>query len=344
MKIYRQSYNGWKIEFLYSPYFEMICSLHVLVNPDHHIKKLEWAKEQRKAINEKLLRDIDDFGNRYFEWSSALDFQILSESVNSLSIIEALEYIQNIDLDVFMDVLNNKYFVPGDKIKNHSGKLRCKENNEYDIEQWQKIREKFISILKEYYYLHFQDELKKIEPFLVRSLKRHKVYSEKMEFLEFIKTLHNRIEIDDEAFHFHKYYRFDLNFKEITKILINISSFIDPHLLLGIMPGGLLNLTIRACGNEDYTETIPQDLKKGLRALGDDSRLKILRAIYRNPKSTQKLSNQLGLTEACISKHLKVLNEAGIVYSMRQGHFKLYGIDTMAIDILPMNIYQYLDS
>ncbi len=348
MKFYREEYSDWKIEFAYSPFFEMACSLHVLSNPDHHIGRLKWAENIYKHIDEKLLIDINYFGKHYYGWCSMMEFCEASNVVNSFSIIEAIEYIETLDINQFVYYLLNKD-ISINTIKNVLYKKNTSLPKGLNDEQKslfnkpESIRSRLINCLKEYYYLYFQDELKAIEPLLIRTLKRHKIYSEKMDFLDFINTLHERIEVNKTQFHFHKYKRFDVSFDEIKKIVIKASTFIGPHLLIGLPDDNILKLTIRVNPWETNPYEIPSDLHRILKALADQTRLKIIKNIYKNPSCTQSLAKNLNLTEACISKHLKVLDTAGLVYKKRKGNFIIYSVDSMAIDRIPMDLYQYLD-
>jgi DNA-binding transcriptional ArsR family regulator len=47
-----------------------------------------------------------------------------------------------------------------------------------------------------------------------------------------------------------------------------------------------------------------------MKALGDETRLKILRCIYKKINSTQAIARDLVMTEAGVSKHLKLMYEA----------------------------------
>lgn len=179
---------------------------------------------------------------------------------------------------------------------------------------------------------------------LVRALKRHKIYSEKMDFLEYIKTIHSRIEISRGSFHFHKYTRFDVHFEDVEKLRIRISSFIDPHLLLGIFNSSTIQLTIRANTGGKKELEIPSDLFKIMKALADETRIKILKLIYKKSECTQNLAMELNFSEACISKHLKVLQEAGLISGQRKGNYIIYSINCIQIDKVPMDIYQYFDN
>lgn len=60
------------------------------------------------------------------------------------------------------------------------------------------------------------------------------------------------------------------------------------------------------------------------RALGDETRLKLLRFIARGEVSCQELTRRIGLAQATVSHHLKVLSEAGLVAARREGPFHWY--------------------
>jgi len=54
-------------------------------------------------------------------------------------------------------------------------------------------------------------------------------------------------------------------------------------------------------------------------ALSDPTRIFILYALNENPLNVTELTNELGLPQPTISRHLKVLRERGLVFSERQG-------------------------
>jgi DNA-binding transcriptional ArsR family regulator len=73
---------------------------------------------------------------------------------------------------------------------------------------------------------------------------------------------------------------------------------------------------------------VPQEadhaVADGLRALGDETRLQITRMIAEQPRSTKELSELLKLSDSSISRHLKLLDGAGVVTKQRDGYFVLY--------------------
>ncbi|GGG84837.1 ArsR/SmtB family transcription factor [Edaphobacter dinghuensis] len=75
-------------------------------------------------------------------------------------------------------------------------------------------------------------------------------------------------------------------------------------------------------------------------ALGDETRLSlVVRLSDRQPHSISQLTHGSRLTRQAITKHLRVLEDAGIVQSNREGRESLFELHPEPID----EIRQYLD-
>jgi ArsR family transcriptional regulator len=61
-----------------------------------------------------------------------------------------------------------------------------------------------------------------------------------------------------------------------------------------------------------------------LRLLGDDTRLRLLRVLAREPMNVTELTSVLGLAQSGVSRHLGLLREAGLVAEDRSGTFTWY--------------------
>ncbi len=72
----------------------------------------------------------------------------------------------------------------------------------------------------------------------------------------------------------------------------------------------------------------------GFRALGDETRLQIARLVAEDPRSTKELAELLSLSDSAISRHLKILESAGLVTSRRDGYFVLYALAADRLDVL----------
>lgn len=63
-----------------------------------------------------------------------------------------------------------------------------------------------------------------------------------------------------------------------------------------------------------------------LKALADDTRLRIVSLLLADPLTVQQLAERLGATSYNVSKHLRILREAGVVTSSKRGRLLLSSI------------------
>lgn len=64
-----------------------------------------------------------------------------------------------------------------------------------------------------------------------------------------------------------------------------------------------------------------------LKAIADDTRLRIVKLLLQHNYCVGALARRLKLTEAAISQHLKVLREAGLLIGEKRGYFMHYDVD-----------------
>lgn len=76
------------------------------------------------------------------------------------------------------------------------------------------------------------------------------------------------------------------------------------------------------------------EVVSGYSALGDETRLQITRLVAEDPRSTKELAQLLSLSDSAISRHLKILEAAGIVSGRRDGYFVLYRLVPERLDVL----------
>lgn len=322
MKVFTGREGEWNIEFIYSPMFEMLCSLHVLLEPAHHLERLEWAEKMKDRLPEKLYNSLMEYGKKTCKWCVIMDLCNTHGECDDFNIMSALDYIADLPMKDFEGAFS-KY----------------KWHGEMDFNE--ECKKKMVRILKEYYLTYFERELRLIEPLLVRCLKKGSECSQRTGIFDYIKGLHSRIEVTDKAFLFHKYTLFTIPFDSLKRIIIRVSSFIDPHLLMDY-GDGMVQFTIRAHFDKGVDE-VPKDLLRIMKALADETRLKMLKIIYKQKSSTQSLACELNLTEACISKHLKTLYDADLLYRERGGSYIYYYLNASLLELIPLNINEYLN-
>jgi len=113
------------------------------------------------------------------------------------------------------------------------------------------------------------------------------------------------------------------------------SFFVWPHVRVNCDAPWPLALVYRAPHlTEGLQGSTPPELVRGLRALGDPTRLRILQQITRRPRSTQELARLVGLSEAGTSKQLRALAAAGILETRREGYYVVYSLVGEAVEAL----------
>ncbi|MDF2905608.1 MAG: putative transcriptional regulator [Herbinix sp.] len=305
-----------KGEFSYSPLFEMLASLHVITKPEHHLERAKWMNKVLDTLPSDLIDKIRDLSLITNEWMIVMDFAHMNP-YSDLTIPDAL-----IELDKLGLLQWNKLF----------------QSYQKRIDKEQRLL--ILRVMKDYYELLFQYEIAYLQPFLIRILKKEMEACKEEGLLFRLNQYHERLKVDTESivFHKNKEYRFKIN--NLSRIFVTASTFISPHLLMHEDKGDLYVTMLVPV--EEKKDIVPTDLVNLLKTLADETRLKILRELNKRPDSTQRLAIKLKITEAGVSKHLKLLYQVGLVSKHRQGYYIMYQLDRNAIDFLPYTLYEFI--
>ena len=76
---------------------------------------------------------------------------------------------------------------------------------------------------------------------------------------------------------------------------------------------------------------LPEDLLPGLRALSDGTRLRIIGMLRENEMYAQEIVARLGISQSAVSRHLSVLESAGIVQVRPDCGMKYYAINAQRV-------------
>lgn len=63
-----------------------------------------------------------------------------------------------------------------------------------------------------------------------------------------------------------------------------------------------------------------------LKALGEENRIRIVQMLLEKERSVNEISEELGVTQYNVSKHLRVLREAGLLETKKNGQQRLYSL------------------
>jgi DNA-binding transcriptional ArsR family regulator len=143
----------------------------------------------------------------------------------------------------------------------------------------------------------------------------------------------------------------DLSLTGTDQILLVPSHFVWPELVTVVQRDpldGRDRTTVLVCyalaemQREGRAPVPPEHLLKLLRSAGDATRLQVLQLLAQRPRSTRELAGLIGLTEAAISKHLKLLQDAGWVAPERRSYYVYYGLARDSLTDLSDGLAQML--
>lgn len=75
-----------------------------------------------------------------------------------------------------------------------------------------------------------------------------------------------------------------------------------------------------------------------LKSIADETRMNILTLLLQHNYCVRALARKLGLSEAAISQHLKVLREAGLLIGEKRGYFMHYDVNRNVLHELASDI------
>jgi len=68
------------------------------------------------------------------------------------------------------------------------------------------------------------------------------------------------------------------------------------------------------------------DCITAMKALGEETRLRIVRMVLTKARSVNEIAEALDITQYNVSKHLRVLSEAGLVEKEKNGQQRIYAL------------------
>ncbi|MBC7220582.1 helix-turn-helix transcriptional regulator [Candidatus Bipolaricaulota bacterium] len=84
--------------------------------------------------------------------------------------------------------------------------------------------------------------------------------------------------------------------------------------------------------NQQTAANVPEDVPRLCRALSVETRVRMLALLHQRSMCVGALARALGITDAAVSQHLRVLRDAKLVVAERRGHFVHYTINPDTVE------------
>jgi DNA-binding transcriptional ArsR family regulator len=331
------------IEIVFSPFNEMVASLHVNCNPVHHPYRRKWAMDVEASLTKEMVDDIRMLGSLTYEWLYLMNIRN-EYNLNESSTEEAIEFICSMPDEAFVFyMLGEQYSVESLQGWRKDNRMSPLNQHQKDLlehpKQW---KDRIHQLLYEYNEKIFQRELFRIQPWIKRA---SATFQQKLDQSSFdaLNELHPDVTLIGSTIKVQKGETYRFSLKEYSHLTLQPSTFITPHVMLGVYPGRLcLGLHVAVPETEAWNDEPPTDLVLMFKALGESTRLKILRDIFMHPYSTKQLAEKHDLAEATISSHIKTLQKSGLVTSERKGYYIFYSGNRERMESLRADLSQFI--
>jgi DNA-binding transcriptional ArsR family regulator len=191
-------------------------------------------------------------------------------------------------------------------------------------------------MLEAYWEAAFADEWTRIEPQLAAAVEEAGRDIARDGLYPFVRSLAPQLRVNEAAGNFGIDVPHDHTVEVSTRrpLALVPSWFVWPHVLVNCDEPWPLSLAYGAPAvrGQARRRLPPEELRLLLTALADGTRLSALRLIAERPRSTQELAPLVDLTEAGLSKHLRILAQAGVLTRRREGYYVLYSLAPERLD------------
>ena len=347
------SHAAEDVAFAYSPLLECVLSLHVLVGPKHHALQHGWVRQMR-ALDPALRRRIDAFAFLY-RWT--LPSLLLPDPLGAAEGFESeLERILDLGGERQLEALGRTLYDHGGAGAGAFDDPQARETMlsrggslaELLLADPPALTRQFCDLLTDYWEAAFAAEWDRVEPRLAeavvesgRALAADGIWAVLGRLPRRCRPDPERNELVIDLPHDH-----ELEISEANPLVLSPSVFVWPHLRVNCDPPWPTALVYTApfVAREAAPRIPPDELLRVLRALGDDTRLRILKLVAERPRTTQELGPLVGLSAAGLSKSLRRLADAGLVTSHREGYYIVYTLEPTRLADLSTTVGRFLDS
>src|SRR5205823_4874576 len=163
-------------------------------------------------------------------------------------------------------------------------------------------KKRWLSVMREYHTAFFGQEESRLAPVLKKMLEDAQELSRSMKVTDLIERISNGFTISEES--------------NLMRLALVPSVWLHPFVVALQLAHDQMLLAWGAHPSGYRLvpgELVPDESLIVLRALGDPTRLRLLRLLAQEPRSAQALSRELKLSLPTVSHHMRELRTAGLV-------------------------------
>lgn len=330
-----------QIAFGFSPAQEALISLHVLFDSGHHPLHIPWVIRARKRLSPALRAELEAFG--VLDKKLIADLWIPEPGSEFPSFEDELKQLLRAPIEHYA---NGFAFVLLGIPDAYGRALHDDQMRQAMMEQALagfplstsvvqeflddplRSREHFCACLAAYWQACLASEWSRLEEAFLHDIESRGCALLREGVLGLLSILSPELHVnlrtglgvrkgDVET---------TVKFNDKDTLVLVPSYFVWPHLLVKPEPPPALIYAIQAHSHQGKAPVPPERLLKLIRAAGDMTRLQILQLLSQREHSTRELAGIIGITEAAVSKQLRVLQDVNLVKSRRESYYVFYSL------------------
>lgn len=335
------------LAFGLSPLAELGAALHVLAEPEHHPLEAEWVARTRAALGPDLAERVFGLAALWGSYRLRVLFPLSLSAPKALE--EELAEVEAMPIDDFVEL--TAFAVRGgnsgealrsirsdDQVRGRFMERARKRGRGAELIGEELLadpvafRSQFIEFLRRVAAVALEETWRQSSMALSRDLVARRDIAATKGAGQALRSLSGSISVGESAntVFIDKIHQ---GLVDITRqpLIVVPTSFGWPHLLVKHERGwpAVLQYPVKNEPKADSTSLALLQLR--LSVLADPVRLKVCRAVAREPRTTADLAEAWGISSAQVSRHLRALREAGLVTSSRNGRFVSYQLDAAAL-------------
>jgi DNA-binding transcriptional ArsR family regulator len=327
-----------------------VLSLHVLMHPKEHPLQHPWIRRMRN-LSPGLKREIRVF--RFLYSDITCDFMLPARAEAPQSFEEALAAFVALPPEwAQYEIARPTYFyleesggpesLERDDVRARVLQQLGPELGRQLFEDPAAVQARVVEMLAGYWEQSFAEEWERLEPILAEEVAR----ATGRDPIELLGEVRAELKVDPDerlllrrSLHHH-----EVEVTPDNPLRLIPSVYVWPHVRVNCdAPWPLAVLYPPATMRSGLAgEPAPDELVRTLRAAADPTRLRILRLVGEQPRSTEELAPLVGLSESGLSKHLRSLTEAGLLSTKRDGYYVLYRLERDRLDALGPELTGYV--
>ena len=347
-----------QIAFGFSPAQEAVVSLHVLSDSSHHPLHIPWVIRSRKLLSSALKAELEAFQVLYrkrmvslWEPEPASSFSPFEEELTALLNTPIETYTSRVSWILLGTRVTHEAVLQDEKIRqemidqattNYPASISVVQEL---LEDPVRSRQHFCRCLADYWEVCLSREWARLEDAFLHDIETRGYTLLRQGVLGLLSTLSPELLVNPHTGHGVRKSDVDITIEFDDKDILYLvpSYFAWPHVLVKTDRPRHLKYAIQEHWHQGQAPIPPEHLLKLIRATGDMTRLQILQLLSQREHSTRELAGIIGVTEAAVSKHLRILQDVKLVQPRRESYYVFYSLVQNSLSDLTRGMMQLLN-